>query len=140
MTLDPDVYTFTTAANMIASQVTPKETNRSVSALGKESGDKTSTEFLPVKKWRALSAEQQATIRAARDKNPNIMKKPQRQKSVLDKRDRKIKNLQKKVSALKRSANQIVEDESDDEDLNTSAGDAIGGREKKKLAKKRIKK
>jgi hypothetical protein len=57
------------------------------------------------------------------------MKKPQRQKSVLDKRDRKIKNLQKKVSALKRSANQIVEDES-----------AFGGREKKKLAKKRIKK
>jgi hypothetical protein len=70
MTLEPNVYTFTTAANMIASQVTPKETNRSVSALGKESGDKTSTEFLPVKKWRALSAEQQATIRAARDKKP----------------------------------------------------------------------
>jgi hypothetical protein len=36
--------------------------------------------------------------------------------------DRKIKNLQKKVSALKRSANQEAEDESDDEDPNTSAG------------------
>jgi hypothetical protein len=36
---------------MIASQVTPKETNRSVSALGKESGDKVKTDFLPVKKW-----------------------------------------------------------------------------------------
>jgi hypothetical protein len=44
-------HTFTTAANMIASQVTPKETNRSVSALGKESGDKVKTDFLPVKKW-----------------------------------------------------------------------------------------
>jgi hypothetical protein len=125
---------------MIASQVTPKETNRSVSALGKESGDKINTEFLPVKKWRALSAEQQATIRAARDKNPGIKKKPQRQKSLLDRRDRKIKNLQKKVSALKRSANQEVEDESDDEDPNTSAGDAFGGHEEKKQAKKRIKK
>jgi hypothetical protein len=68
------------------------------------------------------------------------MIKPQRQKSVMDKRDRKIKNLQKKASALKRSANQILEDESDDEDPNTSAGDAFGGREEKKLAKKRIKK
>jgi hypothetical protein len=94
------VYTFTTAANMIASQVTPKETNRSVSALGKESGDKINTEFLPVMKWRALIAEQQATILAARDKNPDIKKKSQRQKSVLDRRDRNIKNLQKKVSAL----------------------------------------
>jgi hypothetical protein len=84
MTLDPNVYTFTTAANMIASQVTPKETNRSVSALGKESGDKTSTEFLPVKNWRDLSAEQQAAIRAARDKNPHIKKKPQRQKSLAE--------------------------------------------------------
>jgi hypothetical protein len=100
MTLDPNVYTFTTAANMIASQVTPKETNRSVSALGKESGDKINTEFLPVMKWRALIAEQQATILAARDKNPDIKKKSQRQKSVLDRRDRNIKNLQKKVSAL----------------------------------------
>jgi hypothetical protein len=64
------------------------------------------------------------------------MKKPQRQKSVLDKRDRKIKNLQKKISALKRSANQIDEDESDDEDPNTSAGDAIGGREERKWPRK----
>jgi hypothetical protein len=81
MTLDPYVYTFTTAANMIASQVTLKETNRSISALGKESGDKTNTEFLPVKKWRALSAEQQAAIRAARDKNPDI-KRSRRGKSL----------------------------------------------------------
>jgi hypothetical protein len=73
MTLDPNVYTFTTAANMISSQVTPKETNRNVSALGKEGGDKINTEFLPVKTWRALSAEKQAYIRAARDKNPNTV-------------------------------------------------------------------
>jgi hypothetical protein len=118
----------------------PEETNRSVSALGKESGDKTNTEFLPVKKWRAHSAEQQAGIRALHDKNLDIKKKPQRQKSLLDKRDRKIKNLQKKVSALKRSANQEAEDESDDEDPNTSAGDAFGGGEEKKQAKKRIRK
>jgi hypothetical protein len=82
MTLDPNVYRFTTAANMIVSQVTPKATNRSVSALGKDSGDKVKTDFLPVKKWRALSAEQQATIRAARYKDPEIKKKSQRQKSV----------------------------------------------------------
>jgi hypothetical protein len=140
MTLDSNVCTFKTAANMIASQVTPKETNRSVSALGKESGDKINTEFLPVKTWQALSAEQQATIRAARDKNQDIKKKSQRQKSVFDRRDRKIKNLQKKVSALKRNANQETEDDSDDDDPNTSAGDAFGGREEKKQAKKRIKK
>jgi hypothetical protein len=53
---------------------------------------------------------------------------------------RKIKNHQKKVSALKRSANQEAEDESDDEDPNTSAGDAFAGREEKKQAKKWIKK
>jgi hypothetical protein len=86
------------------------------------------------------SAEQQAAIRAARDKNPDIKKKPHRQKALLDRRDSKIKNLQKKVSALKRSTNQVVEDESDDEDAYTSAGDAFGGREEKKQAKKRIKK
>jgi hypothetical protein len=37
MSLDPNTYTFTTEANMIALQVTPKETHRSVSAHGKES-------------------------------------------------------------------------------------------------------
>jgi hypothetical protein len=94
MTLDPNTYTFTTAANMITSQVTPKETNRIVSGLGKESGDNVKTDFLPLKKWRALSAEQQATTLAARDKDPEIKKRSQRQKSVLDRRDRKIKILQ----------------------------------------------
>jgi hypothetical protein len=55
-TLDPKTYTFTTAANMIASQVTPKENSRSVSGLGKESGDNVKTGSLPCHKWRALSA------------------------------------------------------------------------------------
>ena len=36
MTLEANAYTFTTAANMIASQVTPKETHRSVSGLERE--------------------------------------------------------------------------------------------------------
>jgi tryptophanase len=64
-TLEPNTYKFTTAANMIASQVTLKENHRSVSGLRKTCGDKVKTDFLPVKTWRALSAEQQATIRAA---------------------------------------------------------------------------
>jgi hypothetical protein len=144
MTLDPNTYTFSTAANMIASQVTPKETNRTVGALGKESGDKVKTEFLPVKKWRALSAEQQATIRAARDKGPEIMKKSQRQKSVLDRRDRKIESLLKKISALKCNAIKEAEDDDDSDDddtnANASAGNAFGGREEKKQAKERSKK
>jgi hypothetical protein len=120
MTLYPNTYTFTTASNMIASQFTPQETNRSVSGLGKENGEKTKTDFLPFKKWRAISAEQQATIRTARDKDPEVKKKSQRQKSVLDRRDRKIKNLQKKVSALKRNAIKAAEDDddSDDDDAN----------------------
>jgi hypothetical protein len=145
MSFDPNTYTFTTAANMIAShasQVTPKESNRSVSGLGKESVDKTKTDFLPVKKLRALSAEQQATIRAARDKDPEIKRKSQKQKSVLDRRDRKIKNLQKKVSALKRQATKAGEDndDSDNDDVDANAGSAFGGREEKKQAKKRNKK
>jgi hypothetical protein len=70
MTLYPNTYTLTTASNMITSQFTPQETNRSVSGLGKENGEKANTDFLPFKKWRALSAEQQATIRTARDKEP----------------------------------------------------------------------
>jgi hypothetical protein len=137
MTLDPNTYTFTTAANMIASQVTPKDNNRSVSGLGKKSVDKTKTDFVPAKKWRALIAEQQASIRAA----PEI-KKSQKQKSVLDRKDRKIKNLQKKVSALKRHANKEAEDDddSDNDDVDANAGSAFGGREKKKHAKKRSKK
>jgi hypothetical protein len=48
-TLDPNIYTFTTAANMIASQVTPKVNYRSVSGLGKETGDKVKTDLIPVK-------------------------------------------------------------------------------------------
>jgi hypothetical protein len=72
MTLEPNTYTVTTAANMIASQVSPKENNRSVSGLGKKAGDKVKTDFLPVKKWRALTTEQQANIRVARDRNPEI--------------------------------------------------------------------
>jgi hypothetical protein len=45
MTLEPNTYTLTTAANMIASQVTPKENHRSVRGLGRESGDKVKTDF-----------------------------------------------------------------------------------------------
>jgi hypothetical protein len=142
MTLDPNTYTFTTAANMIASQVAPKESNRSVSGLGKESGGKVKTEFLSGHKWRALSAEQQAAIRAARDQDPNIIKKPQRQRPILDRKDRKIKNLQKRISALKRNAENDDGSDEDDADANASpgAGNAFGGREEKKQAKKKTKK
>jgi uncharacterized protein (DUF342 family) len=84
------------------------------------------------------------TIRAACDKDPEIKKKCQRQKSVLDRRDRNIKNLQKKVSALKRNANKEAEDDDDSDDdvanANASAGDAFCGREEKKQDKKRSKK
>jgi hypothetical protein len=76
------------------------------------------------------------TIRAACDKDPEFKKKSQRQKSVLDRRDRNIKNLQKKVSSLKRNANKEAEDDDDSDDdvanANASAGDAFGGREEKK--------
>jgi hypothetical protein len=131
MALDPNAYTFTTAANMIASQVSAR----------KESGDKINTEFFRVKKWRAFRAEQQATIRAGRDKDPEIKKKSQMQKSVLNRRDRKIKNLQKKVSAPKRNGNKQAEDDDDsnDDDANASARDAFGGREEMNQAEKRIK-
>ena len=80
MPIEPNTYTFTTAANMIASQVTPRKTHRSVSGLGKESGDKVKTDFLPGNKWRTLSAEQ-AAIRATRDKDPDIKKKSRKQYS-----------------------------------------------------------
>ena len=142
MTLEPNTYTFTTAANMIASQVTPKENQRSVSGLRGEGGDKAKTDFLPVQQWRALSAEQKATIRAARDKDPAIKKKPHKQKAVLYKKDRKIKSLQKKISALKRSAETDDGFDDDDADAHASAGagDAFGGREEKKQAKKKTKK
>jgi hypothetical protein len=142
MTLDPNTYTFTTAANMIASQVKPKEINRSVSGLGKESGGKVKTEFLSGHKWRALSSEQQAAIRAARDKDLDIKKKPQRQRPVLDRKGRKIKNLQKKISTFKRNAKN--DDASDDDDADTNANpgavNAFGGSEEKKQAKKKTKK
>jgi hypothetical protein len=68
----------------------------------------------------------------------------QKQKSVLDRRDLKIKNRQKKISALKRNANEEAEDDdgSDDDnaDANAGAGNAFGGRVEKKQAKKRSKK
>jgi 3-methyladenine DNA glycosylase/8-oxoguanine DNA glycosylase len=141
MTLEANAYTFTTAANMIASQVTPKETHRSVSGLERESGDKIKTEFLSGSKWRALSPDQQAAIRAAREKDPTIKKKSQKQKSVSNRKDRKIKNLQKKISALKRKAGDDNASDDDDADASAgaSAGNAFGGREEKKQAKKKTK-
>ena len=90
MTLEPNTYTFITAANMIAKYVTKKENHRSVSGLGKACRDKVKTEFLPVNDWRALSVEQQATIRAAREKDPKIKKRSQGRKSGSDKSDFKI--------------------------------------------------
>jgi hypothetical protein len=109
--------------------------------LGKESGDKVKTEFLSGHKWRDLSAEQQVAIRAARDKDQDI-KKPQRQRSVSDRRDRKIKYLLKKILAVKRNAENDDGFDDDDADANASpgAGNAFGGREEKKQAKKKTKK
>ena len=102
MTLEPNAYTLAIAANMIASQVTPKENQRNA--------------------WRALSAEQQANIREAREKDPEIKKRPQKRKSVSDEKDLKIKKLQKKISSLKRNANKWAEDDdgSDDDDTDWS--------------------
>jgi hypothetical protein len=45
MTLEPNTYTFTTATNMIALQVTPKESHRYASGLVKEADDKVKTDF-----------------------------------------------------------------------------------------------
>jgi hypothetical protein len=108
--------------------------------LGKESEDKVKTEFLSGHKWRDLSAEQQVAIRAARDKDQDI-KKPQRQRSVSDRKDRKIKYL-KKILALKRNAENDGGFDDDDADANASpgAGNAFGGREEKTQAKKKTKK
>ena len=119
---------------MIASQVSPKENHRSVSGLGKTCDDKVKTDFLPAKAWRALSAEQQANVREAREKDPEVKKRPQKRKSVSDRKDLKIKKLQKKISSLKRNANNGAEDDdgSDDDDTDVhagaAAGNAFGGR------------
>jgi hypothetical protein len=52
-----------------------------------------------------------------------------------------MKNLQKKISALKRNANKEADGSDDDDaDANAGAGNAFGGREEKKQAKKRSKK
>jgi hypothetical protein len=60
----------------------------------------------------------------------------------LDRKDRKIKDLQKKISALKRSDENDDGSDDDDADANASpgAGNAFGGREEKKQAKKKTKK
>jgi hypothetical protein len=84
--------------------------------------------------WRALSAEQSTTIRAARDKDLEIKKKSLRGKSLYW------------TGGIVRSRTSYKEaedhDDSDDDDTNAnaSAGDAFGGREEKNQAKKRIKK
>jgi hypothetical protein len=146
MTLEPNTYTFTTAANMIASQVTPKDLNRGVSGLGRGGSDKPKSDFLPLGEWRKLTAEQQAAIRAAREKD-GIKKKLQQQNTANpDKKNRIIKNLKKKISALKRKVGKGGDDDdgSDDEaddavHTSAGAGNAFGGREEKKQAKKKTK-
>jgi hypothetical protein len=57
----------------------------------------------------------------------------------LDKRDRKIKSLQKKISSLKRHADNDDGGDDADADASAGAGDAFDGREEKKQAKKRSK-
>jgi uncharacterized protein (DUF342 family) len=79
------------------------------------------------------------TIQTARETDPEIKKRSQKHKSVLDRSDRKIKSLQKKISALKRNASKEAEDDIDDADANAGAGNAFGGREEKKRVKNKSK-
>jgi hypothetical protein len=65
--------------------------------------------------------------------DPDIKKKPQRQRSVLDRKDRTTTNLQKKISALKRydQDDDGFDDHDADADASAGAGKAFGGREEK---------
>jgi hypothetical protein len=74
--------------------------------------------------------------------DPDIKKKPQRQRSVLEWKDRTTKNLQKKISAFKRYTEDDdgLDDNDADADASAGAGNAFGGREEKKQAKKKTKK
>jgi hypothetical protein len=135
--VDAESYTFTNAANLIASQLS-KDTTRSVSGINTAEG-KVKTEYLPAHEWRALTAEQKKAILDARPSKPG----KKGRKGDGKKKDKQIKKLRKQVAALKRNADEEVDEDasaSDGDGQDPGAGNAFGGREEKKNQKKKAKK
>lgn len=153
--LNPDSFTFTSAANHLASQIKPRTGKAFVGAVGAGGGNddgsradimrngKIHTGYY--KNWSKLSRENQQLVIAERErlgvskgKNGAGKDKNKRIQAL----EKKLSKQKVQIAALKRKGIDSTDDESDGDDAGAdNAGDAFGGsREKKEKKNKKSKK
>jgi hypothetical protein len=156
--LDPDSYTFTSAANHLSAQVKPRSQGRSLSAVTSDDNTaimkngKIITGYIP--NWRSLTPAQRDLVMAERERQGVKPRKSGGDKSSRNQSSRNLKKQIKalaktverqgtKISALKRGS---ADDDSTAESTTSAdstpgnnAGSSFGGRAEKEKSKKKKK-
>lgn len=146
--MNPDAFTFTSAANHLASSVKPRS-KRELAAVAfsdttSEKNDirrdgKIFTGYYP--NWKQLSRDDQKAVLAERDrlgtkgnKSDGKSQKPQQKNWK-----KQVKGLKRKIAALKRKASgsDSSDDDEEKDEPSSDAGNAFGGRNEKSKSKKK---
>ena len=145
VSMNPDAFTFTSAANHLSSLVKPRS-KRELSVVTFSEGDKSEimrdgkifTGYYP--NWRQISKDNQKLVLAERDRLGGKSKSEGKSKKTQKNWKKQVKGLKKTIAALKRK---IPGEDSSDEDPDTTtevtndAGNAFGGRSEKARKKKK---
>jgi hypothetical protein len=148
VSMNPDAFTFTSAANHLSSLVKPRS-KRELSMV--TTGDIEKAEIMKDGKiytgyypnWRQISKENQKLVIAERERLEKGGKSGTKSKKKHKDWKKTVKGLKKKISALKRKVKDggSSEDESVENALDepkNDAGNAFGGRSEKAAKKKKV--
>ena len=144
--MNPDAFTFTSAANHLASSVKPRSKRElSAVAFNDTTGEKAEiirdgkifTGFYP--NWRQLSRDDQKSVLAERDRLGKGGKGNKGEGKATQAKNwkKQVKGLKKTIAALKRKAPEASDDDEDKEGPSNDAGNAFGGRTEKSKSKKK---
>ena len=147
--MNPDAFTFTSAANHLASSVKPRSKRELAAvAFADTTSEKTEirrdgkifTGYYP--NWRQLSRDDQKAVLAERDRLGTKGGKGgegKTQKYQQKNWKKQVKGLKKKIAALKRKApgSDTSDDDDEKDEPSNDAGNAFGGRTEKSKSKKK---
>ena len=147
VSMNPDAFTFTSAANHLSSLVKPRSKRELSSVTFEEATTGDKSEIMKGGKihtgyysnWRQLSKENQKLVLSERERLGKGSKADGNSKKGQKDWKKQVKGLKKKIAALKRksSSGDSSDDEEKSENVTNDAGNAFGGRAEKSKNKKK---
>ena len=145
--MNPEAFTFTSAANHLSSMVKPRSKRELSSVSFEETSTNDKSEIMKGGKihtgyysnWRQLSKDNQKLVLSERERLGKGGKNEGNSKKGPKDWKKQVKGLKKKIAALKRktSGGDSSDEEEKDESVSNNAGNAFGGRAEKSKNKKK---